>query len=299
MRARLAVALVVVASGVVANVASAQWSDNFDSYTPGPLNGPGGWRGWDNVASAVGIVTTAQKRSAPNGFEIGGPSDAIREYTGVNAGQWRFTAWQFIPTGFTGETYFMLLNQYNDFGPNYNWSLVSTLNSATGVISEFDPAVRPNNTPQSLVYDQWVEIRVDFDLTADTLTMWYNGNQVTTGPWKRVPASTLNLACVDLYANAATSVFYDDLSVQQAGTPACRPDLTTTAIPGSPGYGTPNGVLNNDDFFFYLSQFAAGNVAVADMTTTAIPGSPGYGVPNGVINNDDFFFYLSIFAAGC
>ena len=81
--------------------------------------------------------------------------------------------------------------------------------------------------------------------------------------------------------------------------PACRPDLTAGALPGSPGYGVPNGILNNDDFFYYLAQFAAGNLAVADMTTTAIPGSPGYGVPNGILNNDDFFFYLSLFAAGC
>jgi len=79
----------------------------------------------------------------------------------------------------------------------------------------------------------------------------------------------------------------------------CDPDLTTGAIAGQPGYGVPNGILNNDDFFYYLSQFAAGNLAVADLTTTAIPGSPGYGIPNGVLNNDDFFFYLSIFAAGC
>jgi len=84
-----------------------------------------------------------------------------------------------------------------------------------------------------------------------------------------------------------------------AGGTGCAPDLTTTAVPGSVGYGVPNGVLNNDDFFYYLSQFAANNLAVADLTTTAVPGSPGYGVPNGVINNDDFFYYLSIFAAGC
>ncbi len=81
--------------------------------------------------------------------------------------------------------------------------------------------------------------------------------------------------------------------------PSCLPDLTTGAVPGQPGYGVPNGVLNNDDFFYYLSQFAAGNLAVADLTTSAIPGSPGYGVPNGIINNDDFFYYLSIFAVGC
>jgi hypothetical protein len=81
--------------------------------------------------------------------------------------------------------------------------------------------------------------------------------------------------------------------------PGCEPDLTTGAIAGQPGYGEPNGVLNNDDFFYYLAQFAAGNLAVADLTTGAISGQPGYGVPNGVLNNDDFFYYLAIFAAGC
>ena len=86
--------------------------------------------------------------------------------------------------------------------------------------------------------------------------------------------------------------------VPDAG-PACEPDLTTGAVAGQPGYGVPNGVLNNDDFFYYLAQFAAGNLAVADLTTGAVPGQPGYGVPNGVLNNDDFFYYLAIFAAGC
>ena len=83
------------------------------------------------------------------------------------------------------------------------------------------------------------------------------------------------------------------------GAPVCEPDLTTGAIAGQPGYGVPNGVLNNDDFFYYLAQFAAGNIAVADLTTGAIPGQPGYGVPNGILNNDDFFYYLTIFSAGC
>ena len=73
----------------------------------------------------------------------------------------------------------------------------------------------------------------------------------------------------------------------------CPADLTTGAIAGQAGYGVPNGMLNNDDFFYYLAQFAAGNMAVADMTTTAIPGQPGYGTPNGILNNDDFFYYLA------
>ncbi len=94
------------------------------------------------------------------------------------------------------------------------------------------------------------------------------------------------------------SMAYDNFNATVGGA-GCEPDLTTGAIPGQAGYGVPNGILNNDDFFYFLAQFAAGNIAVADVTTTAIPGSPGYGVPNGVINNDDFFYYLSIFSAGC
>ncbi|MCA9287052.1 MAG: hypothetical protein KDA05_00620, partial [Phycisphaerales bacterium] len=68
---------------------------------------------------------------------------------------------------------------------------------------------------------------------------------------------------------------------------------------GQPGYGVPDGLLNSNDFFYYLNEFAAGNVAVADLTTGAVPGQPGYGVPNGTLDNNDFFYYLAIFAAGC
>lgn len=32
---------------------------------------------------------------------------------------------------------------------------------------------------------------------------------------------------------------------------------------------------------------------------TAIPGAPGYGVPDGFLQNDDFFYYLTLFATGC
>ncbi|MEZ6235889.1 MAG: GC-type dockerin domain-anchored protein [Phycisphaerales bacterium] len=80
--------------------------------------------------------------------------------------------------------------------------------------------------------------------------------------------------------------------------PTCEPDLTTGAIAGQPGYGVPNGMLNNDDFFYYLALFAANDLR-ADLTTGAIAGQPGYGVPNGILNNDDFFYYLALFAAGC
>ena len=45
--------------------------------------------------------------------------------------------------------------------------------------------------------------------------------------------------------------------------------MTTTAIPGSPGYGEPNGILDNEDFFYEFTAFAYGvgvNVAVWTMS---------------------------------
>jgi len=65
--------------------------------------------------------------------------------------------------------------------------------------------------------------------------------------------------------------------------PSCPADLT-----GPGGGGDPDGVLDANDFFFYLDLFASGD-AGADLT----------GGPDGVIDANDFFEYLSLFAAGC
>lgn len=124
-------------------------------------------------------------------------------------------------------------------------------------------------------------MRTDFNLAMYGGSAIYDNSLTgaTTIPLNRMYAGAINYTLV--------------------GQPLCPPDLTSGAVPGAPGYGIPSGTLTNDDFFYYLSQFAAGNLAVADMTTTAIPGSSGYGQPNGVLTNDDFFYYLSLFATGC
>jgi len=64
---------------------------------------------------------------------------------------------------------------------------------------------------------------------------------------------------------------------------SCLADLT-----GPDGLGDPDGVLDADDFFFYLDLFSSGDPA-ADLT----------GGPDGIIDANDFFEYLSLFAAGC
>ncbi|MEZ6233830.1 MAG: GC-type dockerin domain-anchored protein [Phycisphaerales bacterium] len=88
----------------------------------------------------------------------------------------------------------------------------------------------------------------------------------------------------------------------------CQPDLTGSALPGQPGYGVPDGIVNSDDFFYYLTLFtesigcgAPGTPCTSppDFTSTSLPGTPGYGVADGILQNDDFFYFLTLYAAGC
>lgn len=79
----------------------------------------------------------------------------------------------------------------------------------------------------------------------------------------------------------------------------CPADLTTSAVPSHPGFGVPDGLLNSEDFFYFISAYASGNTIVADVTSTAQAGTPGYGVPDGLINSDDFFYYIALYALGC
>jgi hypothetical protein len=93
------------------------WMDNFDSYATGSqLHGQGGWKGWSNNPSAGALTSDAQANSAPNSAAILGASDLVHEYDGYTSGAWVYTAMQFVPNGFVGQSYFILLNSYDDAG---------------------------------------------------------------------------------------------------------------------------------------------------------------------------------------
>ncbi|MCW5753897.1 MAG: DUF11 domain-containing protein [Phycisphaeraceae bacterium] len=79
----------------------------------------------------------------------------------------------------------------------------------------------------------------------------------------------------------------------------CPADLSGASDPNDPAYGIPDGVVDASDFFYYLDQFVAGNLAVADLTGSSDPNDPAYGVPDGQIDASDFFYFLDIFVAGC
>ena len=86
---------------------------------------------------------------------------------------------------------------------------------------------------------------------------------------------------------------------------ACIPDMTTGAISGLPGFGVPNGVLDSEDFFFYVNEFALGNPRCDLTCPGGCEGPPGGpppccpGQPGGGLTRDDFFYFLVLYSAGC
>ncbi len=192
----------------------ANWAENFDGYAAGSqIHGQGGWKGWGNDPTYGALVSDAQARSADNSVAIADASDLVHEYTGYTTGTWRYTAWQYIPSGATGETYFILLNQYDDAQTTLNWSLEIAFDLDADTVTNTGPA----GGTLPVIRGQWVPIVVDIDLNNDVQTVYYGGDLLFTGSWTEGNSGggILNIGAVDLYANGADPVYYDDISLTE------------------------------------------------------------------------------------
>lgn len=222
---RLLLSTAVIA--VCAPVASAQWFEDFDSYTATTqVVGQGGWEEWSPGSGA--LVSNAQSRTPANAIDINGPTDLVHQYSGYTSGTWVYTAHQFVPTGMTGTSYMILLNDYAYPSGPYSWSMQLLFNGATGMVSANCGGAAVISMPY--VSNQWTEIKVVLDLDQDWVKIYYNGvlfddpavpdhatlgggYQWSLGDFGTNTTGLVNLAAVDLFANSATSVYYDDISL--------------------------------------------------------------------------------------
>ncbi len=216
---KLAILAVVATFAAAAN---AQWSDNFDSYANGTqLHGVGGWTGWGNSVAAGALVSNAQASSVPNSVDIVGGADLVQEFTGATAGVWAFTGEVYIPTAYTGDSFFIMMNTYTAAGGGGgNWSLQMHFNAANGMVMNnggSNNAVTQTQIP--FIRGQWVPFDITIDLDNNTHIGRYNGTEVVSGPWYGAPGVAA-IGNIDLFANGATSVYYDNLSLQVVPEPA-------------------------------------------------------------------------------
>ncbi|MEZ6234924.1 MAG: FG-GAP repeat protein [Phycisphaerales bacterium] len=240
-----------------------------------------------DVAALGSTIVTGDNTKSLTGFPTNsGAVQAIVVPASNGANQWWNAPTLDLPGSYTGCTSGATSNGSASCGSSANspdvWYIFTAPTSGTVSVdtigSSYDTVVsihEPGFPGTSLVCN-------------DDMAVGIRDSRVTMG----VVQGTQYLVRVSGFNNASGEF---NLNIRMQ----CKADLTTGAVSGQAGYGIPNGTLNNDDFFYFLSQFAAGNLSVADMTTGAVPGMPGYGTPNGVVTNDDFFYYLSQFSAGC
>lgn len=206
--------VILAATASLAVAANAAWSDNFDSYANGQqLHGVGGWVGWDNVPGAGALVSNAFSFSPSNSVEITGATDLVQIFSGATSGKWEFTGKVYIPGSFSGSTYFILLSQYNHGGP-YQWAVQLHFDASTNTAIEDMVA----GTPVAFARNVWNDLKVAIDLDADQRTVSLNNQVLSTGTWKGTTGFSV-VAALDLYANLASPVYYDDLKLARPKAP--------------------------------------------------------------------------------
>ncbi len=200
----------IPASSIAAGVL-VDWYENWDAYPTGQnMHGVGGWKGWGNDPTWTAYTTDVQFISFPNSIDINDTSDLVHEYA-IDAGVWTYTAWQYIPANLVGTTYFILLNQYDDAGLTWNWSVQVEFDSVTDLVINDGGA----GGTLPIIYDTWVEIAVVIDLDNDWQEFYYGGNLLFAGSWSEGMSGggITSIGAVDLFANGASPVYYDDLSL--------------------------------------------------------------------------------------
>ena len=201
--------------------------ENFDTYTDGQfLDGgsdDGGWEGWGDNPDAGATVTSAMYRSPPYSLDIAGASDCIHQWQGIyTSGKWNITAWIYVPEDLEGSTYYIFMSDYAD--GDGHWNIQMAMDSFTQQIeAQWDGYTLP------LVTGRWVELLAVVDLDTDWYEFYYDGELLEYKAWSdgvnNDGEGSFDLACMDLYANGATSAYYDDISIVAYGTPAV-PDLS-------------------------------------------------------------------------
>jgi len=157
---------------------------------------------------------------------------------------------------FEGNTYFILLSDYTDgAGQENKWAVQLRFDSYNMVVEcEYDTITLP------LVLDAWVEIKVDIDLDGDWMEIYYDGVFLHEKAWTAGPNNggdgELNIAAVDLFANGATSVYYDDLSLEEVGTGIVWSENFDSYAAGSDmhGQGGWKGWDNDPAYTAYVSD---------------------------------------------
>jgi hypothetical protein len=285
-------------------VATAQWTDGFESYADGSvLDGQGDWHGWDGVNTNNAWIASQFASSGSQSVMLLSGADSLHEFDGYDSGHWTLRADLYIPTSFVGTVYFLAFNHYVDGGP-YQWSVQVAFNGDSNELEVNLGSGTPTQVP--LVRGQWAEIRCDINLDTDNVDISYDGALLGSYPWSAGPYGgaaygLLKVAAVDLFSPTKsvpipTEVYFDELALIPyqgfVGTAYCFGDGTSAGCPcgnsgaADEGCGHGGGVgakletfgsptISADDVVFNGSQLPAGQPSLLFAGMNAVQAGNG------------------------
>ena len=200
----------VVASVLVCVCSSAStgvlYFEDFESFDVGvSLDGKAGWEGWYGNAGAATSVSEQYAFSGTKSIEVRSSTDIV-QVLDITAGKWVLTAMQYLPSGTNGVTRFHIQNRYRNgaIGRSIQWSF----SLGDGVVGDDYDA----GASASIIYDEWVELKLVIDLDNDSVEQYYDGKLFSSRAW--VFSGEPEIQSIDLYGNGASSVYYDDIKIQ-------------------------------------------------------------------------------------
>ena len=233
---------VVAALTLCAASASAQFSDNFESYassaagtvfTTGPANA-GGWKQWQTFANShtmcfgAGAAIGAHGGTKFVGTQLN--SDLVHEFA-LTSGFWDLSIWTYVPGSASpsplGDSqWLVLLNSYSDAG-GFIWATQIEFDPSLGRVRADAGLSTVTGVYQAvevpLQFDTWKEVRLEVDLTNNVASLFYDNVQMgdpfnwALGPFGQNGATTVPaIEAIDLYANDTTVpgfMYWDDVTI--------------------------------------------------------------------------------------
>jgi hypothetical protein len=183
--------------------------ENFDSYANGSdIIGQGGWDGWDGGAYPA-YVTNFQSYSSPNSLSIVDPADVVQQFSGISSGSWWARVRVYIPSGQTGDAYFIMLNTYSP-GGTQNWSSQLRFSASEGIVESVGGSDNPHGETAAIVTDQWTEVWIEIDLDSNLQTVYYEGVAMGSAfAW--TVTGNAEIAAFDLFSDGSSEAYMDDV----------------------------------------------------------------------------------------
>jgi hypothetical protein len=252
---------VIVFSGMLAAMlclsvtASAQWSDDFDSYAPGPLTPQSNWVIWPGGNDVD--VTNLYAQSGSQSIQLGPLSDVVQQFAQYT-GKYTFKAWSYIPSTYTGQGYFIMNDTWDGGTSTFEWCVQCYYNQPDNTFhgwagSGSDLSFAPYTV------DTWNEIQVFYYFDDDWMTVVFNGHicddpavadHPTLGPGYTISGGTfgggsqqVGLEAVDLFSDTGNELYYDTCSFD-----TMQPWLDIKCNGGDKGVVVPSGTNTKLDF---------------------------------------------------